>query len=61
MTLEEMAKVELRPKVVIPFRPKLFAATGLARRGAFTEAVAALAAEISGRLPERNPWWRLAR
>jgi pilus assembly protein CpaE len=61
MTLEEMAKVELRPKIVIPFRPKLFAATGLARRGAFTEAVAALAAEISGRMPERNPWWRFAK
>jgi pilus assembly protein CpaE len=61
MTLEEMAKVELRPRVVIPFRPKLFAVTGLPRRGAFTEAAAALAAEISGRLPERNPWWRFAR
>jgi hypothetical protein len=61
MTLEEMAKVELRPKIVIPFRPKLFAATGLARPGAFTEAVAALAAEISGRMPERNPWWRFAK
>jgi pilus assembly protein CpaE len=61
LTLEEMAKVELRPKVVIPFRPKLFTATGLARRGAFTEAVATLAAEISGRMPERNPWWRFAK
>jgi pilus assembly protein CpaE len=61
MTLEEMAKVELRPKVVIPFRPKLFTAPGLARRGALTEAVAALAAEISGRMPERNPWWRFAK
>jgi pilus assembly protein CpaE len=61
LTLEEMAKVELRPKVVIPFRPKLFTGTGLARRGAFTEAVAALAAEISGRMPERNRWWRIAK
>jgi pilus assembly protein CpaE len=61
MTLEEMAKVELRPKVVIPFRPKLFTASGLARRGAFTEAVRALAAEISGRMPERSPWWRFAK
>jgi len=61
LTLEEMAKVELRPKVVIPFRPKLFTGTGLARRGAFTEAVAALAAEISGRMPERKPWWRFAK
>jgi len=61
VTLEEMAKVKLQPKVVIPFRPKLFAATGLARRGAFTEAIAALAAEISGRIPEQNPWWRFAK
>jgi pilus assembly protein CpaE len=61
ITLEEMAKVELRPKVVIPFRPKLFAATGLARRGAFTEAAATLAAEISGQMPARNPWWRFAK
>jgi pilus assembly protein CpaE len=61
MTLEEMAKVELWPKVVIPFRPKLFTGPGLARRGAFTKAVAALAAEISGRMPERNPWWRFAK
>jgi pilus assembly protein CpaE len=61
ITLEEMAKVDLHPEVVIPFRPKLFAATGLARRGAFTEAVAALAAEISGRMPERNPWWRFVK
>jgi pilus assembly protein CpaE len=61
MTLKEMAKVELRPKVVIPFRPKLFTAPGLARRGAFTDGVAALAAEISGRMPERNPWWRFAK
>ena len=60
-TLEEMAKVELRPKIVIPFRPKLFTATGLARRGGFTEAVAALANEISGRMPQRNAWWRFAR
>ena len=60
MTLEEMAKVELRPTIVIPFRPKLFTATGLARRGGFTEAVAALATEISGRMPVRNAWWRFA-
>jgi pilus assembly protein CpaE len=61
MILEEVAKVELRPKVVISYRPKLFTAPGLARRGAFTEAVAALAAEVSGRMPERNPWWRFAK
>jgi pilus assembly protein CpaE len=61
VTLEEMAKVKLRPNFVIPFRPKLFTAPGPARRGAFTEAVAALAAEISGRVPERKQWWRLSR
>ncbi len=61
MTLAEMGKVDLRPKIVIPFRPKLFTAAGLPRRGRFIEAVAALAAEISGHLPERTPWWRLAR
>jgi pilus assembly protein CpaE len=61
MTLEEMAKVDLRPKIVIPFRPKLFTAAGVARRSRFTEAVAALATEISGRMPERTPWWRWAR
>ena len=61
MTLEEMANVELRPTIVIPFRPKLFTATGLARRrGGLTEAVAALATEISGRMPERKAWWRFA-
>jgi pilus assembly protein CpaE len=61
MTLEEMAKVGLRPKVVIPFRPKLFTTAGLAPRGKFSESVAALVTEISGRMPERTPWWRFAR
>ena len=56
----EMAKVKLLPNFVIPFRPKLFTTPGLARRGAFAEAVAALAAEISGRVPERKAWWRFA-
>jgi pilus assembly protein CpaE len=61
ITLGEMAKVRLCPNVVIPFRPKLFTSPGLAQRGVFMNAVAALAAEISGRLPERKPWWRPAR
>jgi pilus assembly protein CpaE len=61
ITLEEMAKVELRPKIVIPFRPKLFAVTSLAPRGAFAEAVGALGAEISGRMPKRNLWWRFVK
>jgi len=61
MTLEEMAKVQLRPEFVIPFRPKRFTAPGLAHNTAFTNAVAALAAEISGRMPERNRWWRFGK
>ena len=61
MTLDEMAKVDLHPKVVIPFRPKLFTAAGLARYSRLTEAVAVLATEISGHMPERTPWWRFAR
>ena len=61
VTLEEMANVKLRPNLVIPFRPKLFTVPGPARRGAFNDAVAALAAEISGRVPERKQWWRLSR
>jgi pilus assembly protein CpaE len=61
MTLDEMAKVRLRPEFVIPFRPKRFAAPGLAMNRAFIEAVAALAAEISGRMPERNRWWRFGK
>jgi len=61
MTLDEMAKVRLRPEFVIPFRPKRFAAPGVTRNLAFTEAVAALAAEISGRTAERNRWWRFGK
>lgn len=60
MTLEEMARVKLRPNLVIPFRPKQFTAPGLPPRGVFTDAVAALAAQISGRTPERHRWWRFA-
>jgi pilus assembly protein CpaE len=61
VTLEDMAKVKLLPNLVIPFRPKLFSAPGPARGGAFADAVAALAAEVSGRAPERKLWWRFAR
>jgi pilus assembly protein CpaE len=61
MTLAEMAKVNLRPDFVIPFRPKLFTMPGVAPRGAVTEVVAALAAQISGRDPERRRWWGLIR
>lgn len=58
MTLEEMAKVQLRPDFVIPFRPRLFTSPGVARRGPFIDVVSMLAAEISGRAPERKRWWR---
>jgi pilus assembly protein CpaE len=61
MTLDDMGKVNLRPNIVIPFRPKRFTADGLALHGRFTEAVAALATEISGHMPERTPWWKFAR
>jgi pilus assembly protein CpaE len=66
VTLEEMATViEVRPKVVIPFQPKLLTTADQPRfmathRGRFTEAVAALAAAVSGRTPERHRWWRFA-
>ena len=59
MTLEEMGKVDLRPTIIIPFQPKLFIAGGLARRGRFFDAIASLATEISGHVPEQTPWWRL--
>jgi len=60
MTLDDMGKVNLRPSIVIPFRPKLFTTEGLTRNNKFTEAIAALAMKISGHMPERTPWWRLA-
>jgi pilus assembly protein CpaE len=59
MTLDDMGNVNLRPNIVIPFRPKLFTAEGLVRNSKFTAAVAALASEISGHMPERTSWWRL--
>jgi pilus assembly protein CpaE len=61
VTLEEMAKINLRPRIVIPFRRRLIAADGLVQHSRFREAVAALATEISGRLPSRRPWWRPAK
>ena len=60
MTLDDMGKVNLRPSILIPFRPKLFTTEGLTRNNKFTEAIAALAMKISGHMPERTPWWRLA-
>jgi pilus assembly protein CpaE len=61
MTLDEMAKVDLRPNIIIPFRPKLFTAAGLTRHSRFTEAVSALATDISGHMPEQTSWWRSMR
>lgn len=58
MTLEEMARVKLRPDFVIPFRRRQFTAPGVPAPGAFGEAVSAIAAELSGRAPERRSWWR---
>jgi pilus assembly protein CpaE len=60
MTLAEMAKIKLQPNFVIPYRPTLFTAPGPLRRGAFTDVVAALAGEISGRAIERKRWWSFA-
>ena len=51
LTLEEMSRVKVSPNFVISFRPKLLTASGLAQRGPFAAAIAAFAAEISGRMP----------
>jgi pilus assembly protein CpaE len=60
LTLQEMSGVKVTPDFVIPFRPKLFTVSGLPRRGPIAAVIAALAAEISGRAPERVPWWSFA-
>jgi pilus assembly protein CpaE len=63
VTLHEIQHVlELRPKSVIPFLPTLFmtaasrSQVAVAQRGKFTDAVAALALELSGRPKERRRW-----
>jgi pilus assembly protein CpaE len=61
MTLEEMAKANLHADFVIPFRPRLFSIPGIVRHGAVIDRVAMVAAQISGRRPERKQWWRLVR
>jgi len=65
VTLHEMQHVlEARPKVVLPFQPNLFTAiagemrVAAARRGKYTDAVAALAVELSGQEQGRRRWWR---
>ncbi len=65
VTLQELQHVvEVKPKSVIPFQPTLFttisggAKIAAAQRGKFTDAIAALALELSGRPSERRRWWR---
>jgi pilus assembly protein CpaE len=65
VTLHEMQHVlEVRPKTVLPFQPNLFttiageARVAAARRGKFTDAIAALALELSGQDRSRRRWWR---
>jgi Flp pilus assembly CpaE family ATPase len=66
VSLHEMREMlELRPRCVIPFQPKLFAgATSRAqlpagKRGPFHDALAALALDLSGQ-PTKRRWWRRA-
>lgn len=68
VTVDEMSNVlEVRPRTVIPYQPKLFAkSAGAGRvaveeRGEFADAIAALANEISGRPAERRGWWRFSK
>ena len=68
VTLQEMQHVlGLQPKTVIPFLPTVFAAAAngtcvaVARRSKFSDAIAALVLELSGRPPERRRWWSSAR
>jgi pilus assembly protein CpaE len=68
VTLQEMQHVlGLQPKTVIPFLPAVFAAatTGTrvaaARRSKFSDAIAALVLELSGRSPKRRRWWSIGR
>lgn len=68
VTVDEMNNVlEIRPKSVIPYQPKLFAKAmntaqmAVAERGEFADAIVALAGEISGRRSERRGWWRFGK
>jgi pilus assembly protein CpaE len=68
VTLQEMQHVlGLQPRTVIPFLPTVFAAAtngtrvAAARRSKFTDAIAALVLELSGRPPEQRRWWRRAK
>ena len=68
VTLQEMQHVlGLQPRTVIPFQPTVFAVAtdgtrvAAARRSKFTDAIAALVLELSGRPVERRRWWRRVR
>jgi pilus assembly protein CpaE len=68
VTLQELQHVvEVKPKSVIPFQPTLFttisggAKIAASQHGKFTDAIAALALELSGRPAERRRWWRADR
>jgi pilus assembly protein CpaE len=61
ITLGDMGKVGLHSTLIMPFRPKQFHSARLPRRGKFFDAIAALALEISGRPPERTPWWKFSK
>ena len=68
VTLQEMQHVlGLQPKTVIPFLPTVFAAAtngtrvAAARRSKFSDAIADLVLELSGRSPERRRWWSIGR
>ena len=68
VTLKEMQHVlGLQPMTVVTFLPTVLAAAtngmrvAAAQRGKFTDAIAALVLELSGRPPERRRWWSTAR
>jgi pilus assembly protein CpaE len=68
VSLQEMHHVlGLQPRTVIPFLPTVFAAAAngtrvaVARRSKFSDAIAALVLELSGRSPERRRWWSIGR
>jgi pilus assembly protein CpaE len=65
MTLQEMeSALEVQPKVVIPFLPRLFSATlskgqiPAEAQGSYSHAIGELAADISGRTREQRRGWR---
>jgi pilus assembly protein CpaE len=68
VTLSEISDiVELQPKSVIAFQPKLFARAAIdgqlpaAQGGSFGDAIAALAGELSGRTLKRRRFWGFER